>query len=100
MTDESSFFGEAYRVDSVKPSEAPAGMQGMNWHCYVIAQGSNSMRGYRQGSQPVVMDAVEQIVNQLNERRFGKRWRVSREEKPMTAARSTVDDLDESDPDS
>lgn len=90
MNNESSFFGEAYQIDSVKPSEAPAGMQGLDWHCYIIAQGSNSIRGYRQGSRPVVMDAVEQIVNQLNERRFGKRWRASREEQARQVVKSTV----------
>jgi hypothetical protein len=78
MVNESSFFGEAYQIDSVKPSEAPQGMQGIDWHCYVIVQGINSIRGYRQGSHPVVMRAVEEIVNQLNERRFGKRWRGDR----------------------
>ncbi len=100
MTDESSFFGEAYRIDSVKPAEAPAGMQGVGWHCYIIAQGSNSMRGYRQGSHPVVMNAVEQIVNQLNERRFGKRWRASREEQSAQTTRSTVEGLDDHDAES
>jgi len=77
MTSESALFGEAYQIDSVKPSEAPQGMLGMDWHCYVIVQGRNSIRGYRQGSRPVVMSAVEEIVNQLNERRYGKRWRGS-----------------------
>jgi hypothetical protein len=100
MNNESSFFGEAYQIDSVKPSEAPAGMQGPDWHCYVIAQGSNSIRGYRQGSRPVVMDAVALIVNQLNERRFGKRWKASRDEQPTKVADSTREGLEESDSES
>lgn len=75
MTNVSSSFGEAYQIDSVKPSDAPDGVHGMNWHCYVIVQGSNYIRGYRQGTHSVVMTAVEEIVGQLNERRFGKRWR-------------------------
>jgi hypothetical protein len=78
MNTESLFFAEAYQVDSVQPSEAPHGMPGTGWHCYVIVQGSNSIRGYRQGSRPAVMSAVEEIVNQLNDRRFGKRGRAAR----------------------
>jgi len=100
MINESSFFGEAYQIDSVKPTEAPAGMQGLDWHCYVINQGSNSIRGYRQGSRPVVMDAVEQIVNQLNERRFGKRWKSSRDEQPAKVARTTAAVTEDSDSES
>jgi hypothetical protein len=77
MTNVSSFFGEEYQIDSVKPSDAPHGVQGMNWHCYIIVQGGSYIRGYRQGSHSVVTTAVEEIVEQLNERRFGKRWRAN-----------------------
>lgn len=78
MTDESSMFEEEYRVDSVKPSDPPSGMTGTDWHRYVIVQGSNSIHGYRPGSRRAVMTAVEEIVAQLNERRFGKRARAKR----------------------
>ncbi len=78
MFNESSFLDEAYQIDSVKPSEPPRGVQGVNWHCYVIVQGNNSIRGYRQGSHRDVMTAVQEIVDQLNERRFGKRGRADR----------------------
>lgn len=64
---------EAYKIDSVTPSDPPAGMEGEDWHCYIIMQGTNSIRGYRQGKRRAVMTAVEEIVAQLNERRFGKR---------------------------
>jgi len=73
MNDESPSMEDPYRIDSVKPSNPPPGMDGNNWHCYVIVKGSNSIRGYRPGSHRVVMSAVEEIVTQLNERRFGKR---------------------------
>ncbi|HEX9853364.1 MAG TPA: hypothetical protein VGA68_10135 [Woeseiaceae bacterium] len=79
MTIEASMFGEAYQIGSVKPSEAPHGGDGIDWYCYVIVQGSNSIRGYRRGSHPVVMSAVEDIVSQLNGRRFGKRWQAKSE---------------------
>ena len=73
MTDKSMLPEGPYRTDSVQPSNPPPGMDGSDWHCYVIVQGSNSIRGYRPGSHKVVMRAVEEIVLQLNERRFGKR---------------------------
>lgn len=48
-------------------------MGGTGWHCYVIAQGTNTIRGYKQGSLEIVRQAVEEIVTRLNERRLGKR---------------------------
>jgi hypothetical protein len=65
-----------YEIESVVPADPPADMEGTNWHCYVIVQGSNKIRGYRQGSRKAVTTAVQEIVAQLNERRFGKRGRV------------------------
>jgi hypothetical protein len=78
MTEELS--EEAYHIDSVTPAEAPTGMEGDDWHCYIIMQGTNSIRGYRQGKRRAVMTAVEEIVAQLNERRFGKRGRPKKVE--------------------
>lgn len=51
-------------------------MTGTVWHCYVIEQGKNSIRGYRQGSMDSVTRAVEEIVFRLNERQRGKFGRV------------------------
>ncbi len=51
-------------------------MVGTGWHCYIIAQGKNNIRGYRQGSIGTVTRAVEEIVFRLNERRRGKFGRV------------------------
>ena len=67
---------EFYEIESVSPAEPPQGMDGTNWHCYIIVQGTNKIRGYRQGSPRAVKAAVEEIVVQLNERRGGKRGRV------------------------
>lgn len=78
MTDESSMPEEEYRIDSVQPSDPPTGMTGTDWYCYVIVQGTNSIRGYRTGSRRAVMTAVEEIILQLNERRFGKRGRAKK----------------------
>lgn len=67
---------EKYGIVSVKPVDTPRGAVGTDWHCYVIEQGKNSIRGYRQGSIDTVTRAVEEIVFRLNERRCGKFGRV------------------------
>ena len=76
MTDQSTLLEDAYQIVSVRPAEAPADAQGSDWQCYVIAQGSNIIRGYRKGNLAAVTRAVEEIVNQLNDRRVGKLGRV------------------------
>ena len=66
-----------YEIVSVRPANPPSGMEGSNWHQYVIAfEGSNTINGYQQGNLRVVTRAVEEIVAQLNERHRGKRGRV------------------------
>ena len=65
-----------YEVVSVRPTKPPCDMEGSNWHSYVIVQGSNTIRGYRQGSLSSVKKAVRDLVSRLNERRTGKRGRV------------------------
>lgn len=67
----------SYEIVSVRLVEPPTGMEGSNWHRYVIAfEGNNSIQGCRQGNLKVVTGAVEEIVAQLNERHAGKRGRV------------------------
>ena len=51
-------------------------MDGADWHRYVIAQGNNTIFGYRQGNLKSVTTSVEEIVMRLNERRMGRRGRV------------------------
>jgi hypothetical protein len=51
-------------------------MEGDGWFCYKISQGTNNIRGFRQGTRKSVLQAAEEIVNQLNERRLGKRARA------------------------
>jgi hypothetical protein len=65
-----------YEIVSVVPTGPPEHMVGTGWHCYVIGQGANAIRGYQQGSLDAVRQSVEEIVTRLNERRFGKRGRV------------------------
>jgi hypothetical protein len=65
-----------YEIVSVEPTVAPTNAAGTGWHCYIIQQGRNTIRGYRQGDFQFVTQAVEEIVACLNERRYGKMGRV------------------------
>jgi len=65
-----------YEIVSVEPADPPGDMVGNGWHCYVIEQGENTIRGYQRGSMKAVKQSVEEIVERLNERRYGKRGRV------------------------
>ena len=67
---------EDFEVVSVCPAEPPHDVEGSDWHCYTIVQGTNTIRGYRKGSLGAVTRAVEENVDRLNERRTGKRGRV------------------------
>lgn len=67
---------EDYEIVSVEPTEPPGDMVGTDWHCYIIEQGENTIRGYQQGNIKAVTRAVEEIVARLNERRYGKKGRV------------------------
>jgi len=67
---------EDYQIVSVEPTDPPRGMDGTGWHCYIIEQGENKIRGYQQGKLNAVTQSVQEIVVRLNERRYGKRGRV------------------------
>ena len=78
MMDESSEKGQHYEIVSVRSAEPPPGVEGSNWHQYVIAfEGSNTINGYQQGNLRAVTTAVQELVAQLNERHLGKRGRVN-----------------------
>ena len=69
--------GQPYEIVSVRRAEPPPGAEGSDWHRYVIAfEGTDTIRGCRQGQLKTVTSAVEEIVAQLNERQSGKRGRV------------------------
>ncbi len=68
--------GQSYEIVSIKRAESPPGTEGSNWYDYVIAfAGTKTVRGCRQGSLKDVTTAVEEIVEQLNERHWKKRTR-------------------------
>lgn len=65
-----------YTVVSVEPAVPPGGAAGTGWHCYIIEQGNNTIRGYKRGHISAVTTALEEIVARLNERRIGSRGRI------------------------
>ncbi len=70
--------GQPYEIVSVRRAKPPPGGKGSNWYRYVIAfEGTNTIRGCRQGGLKAVTRSVEEIVAQLNERHLGKRGRVN-----------------------
>ena len=95
MTENTSELRQSYEIVSVRRTDPPAGMEGSNWHSYVIAfQGSNSIRGCRQGTLSVVTGAVQEIVTRLNERHIGKYGRAhlapTPKQKPANVERSKL----------
>ena len=77
MHDESTPMAQPYEIVSVQKAQPPHGVEGTDWHRYIIVQGTNTIQGYRQGNLGAVTRAVKEIVAQLNERRIGKRGRVN-----------------------
>ena len=68
--------GRSYEIVSIQRAESPVGAESSNWHGYVIAfGGTKTLHGCRQGSLKDVTSAVEQLVDQLNERHWKKRDR-------------------------
>lgn len=65
-----------FEIVSVEPSEPPTNTSGTGWHCYIIEQGANRIRGYKRGSINSVTRDVEDIVESLNRRRYGSNGRV------------------------
>ena len=67
---------EPYQLKAVNKSDPPAGSEGKDWVRYEIAQGTNVITGYRQGTVSSIKRAAQEIVVGLNERRSPNRGRV------------------------
>lgn len=76
MSESQPYLGEPFEMISVRRADAPPGADEAEWHGYVIRQGSNMIRGCRQGTLAAVTAAVEEIVEKLNDRRVNKRGRT------------------------
>ncbi len=79
MTDEFLAMEQPYEIVSVRRTKPPPGVEGSNWHKYVIAyEGRNTIHGYQPGNLKAVTRAVEEIVAQLNERHLAHSTKPSR----------------------
>lgn len=65
--------GQNFEIRSIQRTEPPEGTDGSTWCHYVIKQGNNTIRGFRQGNLKTVRGEVKEIVKRLNDRRSGKR---------------------------
>jgi hypothetical protein len=79
---------EPFELVSIKKAQAPSGGEGNDWFSYCIAQGTNTITGYRQGSLSAIEKALHEIIEGLNERRSIKRGRVqlTQSKKPKAAS--------------
>ncbi|HEX5418856.1 MAG TPA: hypothetical protein VFY39_02565 [Gammaproteobacteria bacterium] len=79
---------EPFELVSIQKAPAPSGSEGNDWFSYCIAQGTNTIQGYRQGSLSAIETALHQIIEGLNERRSIKRGRVqlTQSKKPKAAS--------------
>jgi hypothetical protein len=67
---------QPYELVSVQESTAPVGSEGAGWFSYRIAQGTNTITGYRQGTRTAIEAELRETVVALNERRSPRRGRV------------------------
>lgn len=67
---------QPYELVSVQESSPPAGSEGSGWFSYRIAQGTNTITGYRQGTRTSIEAELRETVVALNERRSPRRGRV------------------------
>jgi hypothetical protein len=57
-----------YRVIHVEKVATPEGMEGDDWHRYVLERGKSQINGLKSGSLQSVIEHAEILVEGLNER--------------------------------
>jgi len=57
-----------YQVVSVEKIDAPEGMEGKNWHRYIIERGSSVVTGKKPGTLKTVTAHARQVAEDLNAR--------------------------------
>lgn len=60
-----------YCVEIVEKTAPPVGMDGDNWHRYVIGQGSSKIEGKKTGSLKEVKRHAEMLAEGINSRMGG-----------------------------
>jgi len=57
-----------YRVVQVEKTKAPDGMEGDNWHLYVIGRGNSKIEGKKPGTLNQVTQHANAVAEDLNSR--------------------------------
>ncbi|WP_116810114.1 hypothetical protein [Steroidobacter cummioxidans] len=65
---------QPFRIEEIVRAPAPDGSNAV-WHRYVISQSSNTICGLRAGQHADVLSQVEAMVERLNLRRMGRRFK-------------------------
>ncbi len=60
---------EQFQVIKVSRIAAPEGLEGKNWHSYVIKRGATEILGHKPGSRKMVTEHAQQVAEDLNSRR-------------------------------
>ncbi len=55
-----------YHVVTVEKAPPPEGVEGDNWHRYVIGQGSSRIEGLKSGSLKAVTQHAESVAEEFN----------------------------------
>ncbi len=69
-------YQQPFEFVELEQVEAPDGSDDGRWYRYVISQGGQSIVGHRRGTKKKVREAVNDIVQRMNERRMGRSGRV------------------------
>jgi len=57
-----------FEVIKVAKIAAPKGMEGKDWHSYIIKRGSTEITGQKPGSKQIVTEHAAQVAADLNAR--------------------------------
>ncbi len=57
-----------FQVVKVIKTTAPQGMEGKDWHSYIIKRGATEILGQKPGPKQMVMEHAEQVAADLNAR--------------------------------
>lgn len=61
-----------FEVTEVVKISTPEGMEGKNWHSYIIKRGATEISGQKPGTLKTVSEHARQVAEDLNARSGGK----------------------------